>query len=1078
MNVVFLNTEVVMKKLVLAITTLLIVTALSGCNGSSSEPLAVDNTTGSSPITRDVNALLDLSIDKIRVATANYELSLGRGSEVSSSATTTTDTRLIDSELVKAEILAEISTITKLIQASSEYVSDDSMLELTSVLIELTDAGVVSDEDALYSNLRSLALVGSYIRIREGDDDITGILENLDLISTDIRVVREMLLDEINSRLSSFSVIETENIEQQVEIDGLSSTVSYIVSELPTFLTSDDERLTRLIEGYINNLSLDSGSILGRITELESLANEARGVVLAGDTISSNFSERLDTSARGLIVAINSHPLALSPSQVDRIVQVVNDLRDLNFNSIVLTDITGIAAIAIYLRIDTLQSDLQASSASTNARLGDLFESVRDLSLHSSSTINALETSLTMLISDLIVRAGNLEVEDSRLEGVIDNLNNLVGINTAAIQAYSTSITHLILEIRNTSSNLNAQIESSISSLQETLIINYTDAIDTLAEQLRIEIERTSASASAELDLRITALLDTLNAQLSSATLRTGTTEDDVARLFIAVSALESDFNSTLSSTIEALRTTLTTDYVARISDTAAQLRIEIEQSSASATADRQARFNLLQNDIIILNLLASTQAIAIATNTVAISNLFADLSALEQELESTITSAIAALRESLTNDAGAIGAAITDLGNTLLLSEGSAQAAQSNRNALNNAVAALNGIITTHPLALTYAQTAEIAELLPRVRLVAHDSALVEMLAMNTGISTIELINGHVAVLTDLIEQSSATEAQERELQIVALRTELTSNLDGYFALLSIATTTIAIHESSITALFTRLHSLELDFNSSLTNSINSLRTEIQTDYLARLSALSSSLALTIETDSSQTALINDLQAQLVELQAIVTSLTALPEVPTGVAHNSCWLCGGWSHYRWLVEALRLTRIAHLILNLGEGRTDIEGNFSISLLNVVSQPILFKVSGGYYSEEVTNERVDLRFGQHLYGIDHVNVTTAGESISRTISGLSHVGYAYTCYRVQSGNRHLAGAITDAAGKLGVIAANIDVLNTRYKDVRLTRYSGDSYFSGGLQDDGFFMSFLMAGVSGYVSELVSAQARY
>lgn len=108
----------------------------------------------------------------------------------------------------------------------------------------------------------------------------------------------------------------------------------------------------------------------------------------------------------------------------------------------------------------------------------------------------------------------------------------------------------------------------------------------------------------------------------------------------------------------------------------------------------------------------------------------------------------------------------------------------------------------------------------------------------------------------------------------------------------------------------------------------------------------------------------------------------------------------------------------------LGSGVTDLEGNYSIELAAVPSQPVKIVASNGRYKEEATNTLVHLDEGDHLYG--YVNYTQGG-NITTSITLFTSIAAGYAEYLMGLGvpeNTAIDNANSSVSQMIGVNIVN------------------------------------------------------
>ncbi len=170
-------------------------------------------------------------------------------------------------------------------------------------------------------------------------------------------------------------------------------------------------------------------------------------------------------------------------------------------------------------------------------------------------------------------------------------------------------------------------------------------------------------------------------------------------------------------------------------------------------------------------------------------------------------------------------------------------------------------------------------------------------------------------------------------------------------------------------------------------------------------------------------------------------------PGTATGVAHDAPMVNAAVRAYSWE------NGIASPIL--GETQTDDVGDYSLEITSLDDELIIQAGITGYYIEESSGTRIDLRDGEYLTAIVGYEV---GDTINAQITPMTHLAACYATYLVDNEGLNRVDARIQANGKFSGWAG-VDILRTKPMDV-----SDPNNVAVNL-DDRFSYGFITAGIS-------------
>ncbi len=396
---------------------------------------------------------------------------------------------------------------------------------------------------------------------------------------------------------------------------------------------------------------------------------------------------------------------------------------------------------------------------------------------------------------------------------------------------------------------------------------------------------------------------------------------------------------------------------------------------------------------------------------------------------------------------------------------------------AQNNAQGLINSSTTRAIEAMRMAISAQITQEVAKLQtnINANHSTLtaridllqqaIDVLQTTTVISIINSLNAHV--ITQGVVNSSLTAS------ILSLQASLTNYITSSILSLS---TSLTVTSSTINARIDQLNWV-----------IGGLVSEDARLALV-IAGLTSSITSSLNNSSNQ---ISILQAQVAQLTASVSALQALhrtPDVPIGTPTNVAGkavdglVIGGTVRVYTINESDYSPNIL-----IGSTKTDSNGAFSVTLYGLTAtQILLYEVSGGYYIEEWTQQRFDLRTGDKLYAIDRVETTSGTANVSITISGFTNLTYALALYRknhtyIDSSLRirpTISQARDYATPIVNLVLGGVNAEKTVFKDITSSDYAvSKPQFASDV--DSFWYSFYVSGVSGLMaSESVKQGANF
>ncbi len=711
-------------------------------------------------------------------------------------------------------------------------------------------------------------------------------------------------------------------------------------------------------------------------------------------------------------------------------------------------------------------SVLDRSMAATNARLNVI----------ESGTTTSVDKVRLLVLAEVARLTSSDTAIQNRITTVTNSLTTAIADNTRLIAQNSSNTAAQLLSINSSLTNIIDQ-----NNAQGLINTSTTRAIEAMraviGEQISQEVAKLQANINAN-HSTLTARIDLL--QQAVDVLQTTTVISIVSSLNAHV-ITQGVVNSSLSSSILSLQTSLT-NYIAS-SILSLSNSLSATSSTVNARIDQlHSIVGALRNEDYQLAVLISSLTSRVTSNSTTTQSQISLIQAELLNLNAHRLSILAQVARLSSTDA-AIQSRITTVTNTLITaiadnirliaqnsSSTAAQLLSINSSltsiiAQNNAQGLINSSTTRAIEAMRMAISAQITQEVAKLQtnINANHSTLtaridllqqaIDVLQTTTVISIINSLNAHV--ITQGVVNSSLTAS------ILSLQASLTNYITSSILSLS---TSLTVTSSTINARINQLNWV-----------IGGLVSEDARLALV-IAGLTSSITSSLNNSSNQ---ISILQAQVAQLTASVSALQALhrtPDVPIGTPTNVAGkavdglVIGGTVRVYTINESDCSPNIL-----IGSTKTDSNGAFSVTLYGLTaSQILLYEVSGGYYIEEWTQERVDLRTGDKLYAIGRIEPSSSVSNVGVTISGLTNLSYSLACHNKQFHRNNglppsMSQARDFAVPKINLLAGGLDVEGTVFKDVTSAEYAQTNTRFDGPDVNSFWYSFFTAGVSGLVA---------